>query len=227
MVACIFAVMPVNPYEAPAVTEAEAPMSRGWEIRDGMLLVEKEAILPMVDPYTGGSEDRMILLRVEVRRRDWWPRIVFLVCVVAAIVDGLVLVNGITAGHFLAVAVLVFIAGLLIPLFSGRAFLDVFVTSSTYRRHRFFVVGGWLSIFLLVLLFIVPSNLPVSSKGLATIFAGALGLAFVVLLVLPMFQRRIFHKGRSDGRFRLAGIHPRAMEALLLMQDQRSARRDV
>lgn len=227
MAGCIFAVMPVNPYEASAVTEAEAPKSRGWEIREGMLLVEKEAILPMVDPYTGGSEDRMILLRVEVRRRDWWPRIVFLICMVGAIVDGLVFVNGTMAGNFIAVAVLVFIAGLLIPLFSGRAFLDVFVTSSTYRRHRFFVVGGWLSIVVLVLLFIVPSNLSVSGKGFASIVAGAFGLVFVVLLVLPMFQRRIFHKGRSGGRFRLTGIHPRAMEALLLMQDQRSARRDV
>ena len=226
MVACISAVMPVNPYEASAVTEAEAPMSRGWEIRDGMLLVEKEAILPMVDPYTGGSEDRMILLRVEVRRRDWWPRIVFLICMVGAIMNGLVLVNETMAGNFIGVAVLVFIAGLLIPLFSGRAFLDVFVTSSTYRRHRFFVVGGWLSIVMVLLLLIMPSHLPVSGKGLASIVAGALGLAFVVLLVLPMFQRRIFHKGRSGGRFRLAGIHPRAMEALLLMQDQRSARGD-
>ena len=212
--------MSVNPYAASAVNDVpEAPVSRGWEIRDGMLLVEKDATLPMVDPYSGESEERMTLVQLDVRGRTWWPRILFLGGLLGAIVASFSPQGRMLADGGLVIAFLGLIASLLMPLMTGRSWLQVFVTTATFKRNRVFRAIGRIGVVALVLLFLMGS-LPMGGVQAAAIVMSLFGLVLIFSLLVPMLQRRIYHKGRSGDRFKIGGVHPRALEALLAIQDR-------
>lgn len=212
--------MSVNPYAASAVNDVpEAPASHGWEIRDGVLFAEKDAILPMVDPYSGQSEDSMTLIRLDVRGRTRWPRLLFLGGLLGAIVASFGPRAGILADGSLIIAFVGLIASLVMPLVTGRCWLQVFVTAATFKRNRLFRWIGRIGIVALLLFFLV-AGFPVGEIYAAAILIGLLGLIIILSLLIPMFQRRLFHKGRSGDQFRIGGVHPRAIEALLVIQDR-------
>lgn len=212
--------MSVNPYAASSVNDVpEAPASHGWEIRDGVLFAEKNATLPMVDPYSGELEERMTLLQLDVRGRTRWPRLLFLGGLLGAIVASFGPEFGMLADGALVVAFVGLIASLVMPLVTGRSWLQVFVTAATFKRNRLFRWIGRIGVAALLLFFLV-AGFPLGGSYAAAILVGLLGFIIILSLLIPMFQRRIYHKGRSGGLFKIGGVHPRAMEALLVIQDR-------
>lgn len=216
--------MSFNPYAPSAINDVpEAPASHGWEVRDGMLLVEKDATLPMVDPYSGESEERMTLIKLDVRGRTLWPRLLFLGGLLGAITGSFSPRGGVLADGGVLLAFVGLVASLLMPLLTGRALLQVFVTAATLKRNRVFRAIGRSGVAALALFFLV-AGFEGGGVAAAAILIGLLGLVLTLSLLLPMFQRRICHKGKSGSFFKIGGVHPRALEALLVLQDREDSR---
>lgn len=199
--------MSFNPYAPSQVHEdqvPDAPRSGGWRIEGGRLWAERDACLPMVDPYSGASEDRMTMIRLQVYRRVLWPRFAFLGGIagsIGAAVAGLPESVQATLGVIGAVG---FIAGLATPVLNRRMDLRVFVTRSTRLRQR---VWGWAGVVAILFWFVsaffafVPPLLP------ASLLLG--------LLIARWVRRRIFYYRRAGETFEIGGVHPDAMAILM------------
>jgi hypothetical protein len=203
-----------NPYAPSSVADAamEAPRSRGWELVEGKLLVEPEAVLPMIDPYTGETADRMTLMRIALRPRALWPRFLFMGGFSLMIFFGLLGFPGISAFMYLP-WVIGFIGGVWTSL-SGSIVVHVFLTERTHRKRR---LVHWLlfasGLLAFVLLLVVP-NVPQVADQLGDVVAALWFTTVLVAILVRWLRRRLYCRRSPDRRFEMRGLHPRAMELL-------------
>jgi len=199
--------MSFNPYAPSQVQEEhlpEAPRSGGWRIEDGRLWAERDACLPMVDPYSGVRADRMTMMRLQVYRRVLWPRFAFLGGIGGSIGAALVGLPENVQVTFGIVGAVGFIAGLATPVLNRGMDLRVFVTHRTRLKQRFW---GWTSAGVILFWFVsafiavIPPLLP------AALLLG--------LLILRWVKRRIFYYQRAEETFEIGGLHPHAMAFLI------------
>jgi len=210
-----------NPYAPSAVDDvAEAPASHGWEMVEGRLIVEKEATLPMIDPFTGASEDRMVLFRLAVRRRYLWPRHLFLGGLCLSLASAWMAVGEAIAPLFEAMMAVGLLASVLIPVLSRPAWILVFMTRRTVRREELLKWGALVGIVLVLGLVVVVPNIPGISVGVVN----ALTVLFVVILVVAVgsrwLQRRLVYRRYVGERFEIRGLHPKALEAMMRIQNR-------
>jgi hypothetical protein len=174
--------------------------------------VEPEAILPMIDPYTGETAERMTLMRIVLRPRELWPRFLFMGGLSLMILFGFLGFAEISAWMYLPL-IIGFVGGVWAS-FSGSMVVHVFLTQKTRRERRLVYRLLFTSVLLaFVLLFVVP-NVP----HLANQFGGVITLvwfAVVLVAILTRWLRRRLHCRKLPGlRFEMRGLHPRAMKLL-------------
>ena len=171
--------MSVNPYAPSRVDDvAEAPRPHGWELADGLLLAEDGAVFPMIDPYTGESDERMTMLRLAVPRRVLWPRWCFGGGLALAIMAGQSAVGDYMVIGWL-LAFIGFIAGCAVPLFNRRLGLDVFVTRRTLARQR---ATNWILrglVLLLLMFFVAPAIFHFAGEWIV----GSVAVLILVILI--------------------------------------------
>ena len=203
--------MSENPYAPSQVDDvAEAPRPHGWELAEGVLLAEEGAVFPMVDPYTGESEERMTMMRLAVYRRVLWPRWLFAGGLALTIMAAYSGVPDYGAIGLLA-ALVGFIAGIAVPIFNRRLWLTMFVTRRTLSRQR---TVDWMirgMVMLLLIFFFAPAVFRFAGDWIVVAVAF---LILAILIAARWGRRRIYHRGRRGERFAIGGLHPRAMEAL-------------
>lgn len=205
-----------NPYQAPEDISStglpEAPESYGWDLAGGVMRVEKISQLPMVDPFTGGTGDTMLLQKVEVRYRPVWLLGCIPVCIVLLVIGSIV-----SGGRGVLLAILLFgtllgwLAYKFLGLFFPLATLQVFFEKRTIRFRKW--QGRILGV--LFLLFIPGGFL--LSLGPAWLQRIPLisGLAWLLgTLFISIFQRRLRCSGRVGDHFIVKGFHPAALKAL-------------
>lgn len=207
-----------NPYAPPTVDQARvAPASRGWRIEEGRLLVEPEAILPMVDPYTGETSERMTALRLGLQRRVLWPRLLMWGGVLLVFAPALINVRPEVGGVGLPLFVVGLFAWVTVPPMLGYVPLFVFVGPRNQSRNQRI---RWATIGLLVAIFgamaIVP-NVPGINARLDGILAVVAILLVLCLMLLRWSRRHLYWRPAPDGKREMTGVHPQAMELLRKM----------
>lgn len=203
-----------NPY-APSLVDpiGEAPRSHGWELVDGKLLVEPEAVLPMIDLYSGETAERMTLMRTVLRPRVLWPRYLFLGSLGLSILFGVL--GGTDVSSFFSSLFLVALLGSSVTSLIGRSVMvHVFLTRQTRRRQA---LGYWLLLGAVVLLFSLMFLAP-SFSGDGEWVLNVIALISVVALFAAIMirwrQRRLYWRKGPDHRKELRGVHPRALALL-------------
>lgn len=208
-----------NPYAPPQTTSAgvpDAPESFGWKLIGNRIWVEKFAQFPMVDPYSGESDEVMTMTRITLRQRPIWLVVLrwILVCVIFLPAAPLIDPDLKTTISFIGIAgfAITLIASMFLPLVG----LKVFFTSRTLRSRT---IQHW-TISALFLVGIISgiqfgnSGLPSSHPLLDGIPVIAFGLWFLGLIWKNLIQRRLTCRRRKDGRFEIRGIHPKALDQL-------------
>jgi MFS family permease len=203
-----------NPY-APSLVDpiGDAPPSRGWDLVNGRLLVEPDAVLPMIDPYSGETADRMTLMRTVLRPRVLWPRYLFVGSLSLSILFAF---SGFPkVSQFFSVAILVALFGGSWTSIVGRSvMIHVFLTRRTRRRQA--LTYWWLLGTVLLLLLITFFGPSIGGDG-DWIYDAVGVLAFVGLVTasaIRWLQRRLYWSTGPDHRKELRGLHPRAIELL-------------
>ena len=205
-----------NPYTTPQ-TEAgglpDAPDSHGWEIHGKVIQVGPGAQFPMIDPYTGVSEDPMRMQLLQIRQRPLWlwgiPILGTLGGLLQGLADGNWIVQGLM-GLILGLAGRVFV-GLFFPRFKVRAFFQ----KRTIKFRN--MLSGILGLCFLISFFggiFLPHHL-----------GWIAGTAFVIWILgitaSLLFNRQLRCRRKSGGLFELRGFHPLALEQLRRYADAR------
>ncbi len=178
----------------------------GWKLAGGKLLVQKEARLPMVDPYSGETAERMWMVKVKVRRRILWQGIL-------ALAGGALIVwSNPAIGVLLLIVALAAAVGA--SKYGGVASVELFVTQGTMKQARRDS-----------LLLVAAGLLMVGAKGLPGIWEGP-DLPLVPALIYPgVFlmlvwavrnwrRSKLCFVRRKDGWYELGGLHPRILPTL-------------
>lgn len=197
--------MSFNPYAPSQVHEeqvAVAPRSGGWRLEGGRLWAERDACLPMVDPYSGVSEDQMTMIRLPVYRRILWPRFAFVGGIAASIGSAAASLPESVQASFGVVGIVGFIAGLVMPVFNRRMDLRIFVTRRTRMKQRLWM---WASVAVILFWF---------SSVFFLIGPLAPSALLLGLLIVRWVKRRIFYCRRDGDLFEIGGFHPAAMAVL-------------
>ena len=203
-----------NPYLPPQTPPGgipDAPRTFGWEVLGPVLLVHRTAQLPMVDPYTGGSEDPMRMHRVPIGYRPRWlwgfPAL--------GAVGPMVMETGnwgmnrlfqTLSGMFLG-----WLLARIVSLFLPVCTLHLFFERRTLQLRTAFarIMGG-----LFVVAFLGGSlhfNLPWWVQWLpGTAFACWL----TSLLACLTLTRTLRCRRKCADRFEIRGFHPKALETL-------------
>jgi hypothetical protein len=213
-----------NPYQTPSLDAAgvpDAPLSSGWET-DGMKVrVTRTARLPMVDPYTGGTGETMMLQSISIACLPHW---LWTLPVTGAFIGLMAdqLETGSTVGPFTLLGAVAgwFLARLArIPLPEVR--VEVFLEKSTFRK-RVRISRILLTLLLAAIATTVMNGfLPGKINWLPVpmILLWLLGNVLTIAL-----QRRIRCRRKNGDRFVLEGIHPRALSALVAEQEHAARR---
>lgn len=213
-----------NPYAPPGINDPirDAPRSRGWELLEGKLLVQPDAVLPMVDPFSGETAERMTMIRISLRPRVLWPRFLFFGSVGLMILAGWTGFTELTP--VLNVSVIVGLLAILWFAFSGGTVLIyVFLTAKTRTRRRLYY---WIPLGTIVISYATMALVPRVSEippevgiTLVWVLLAALG-AFMLARV---FSRRIYFRKAAPARFEIRGLHRRAMTELAGISARSSA----
>jgi hypothetical protein len=169
-----------NPYAPPSEVSSvegipEALHSFGWRIDNGQLWVSASSRLPVIDLFSGLTDETMMLREIEVRYRPWWLRWPPLV---AAFV--IPLVGYLREGSFsMSAAILIFagcwIVTVLISLLLPKCTVRFFLTKQTLRvRKRF----GFMMHFSL-LMFLVGGALTPQGPSWISLIPQAFGIAWI------------------------------------------------
>ena len=206
--------MSENPY-APSLVDpvGEAPRSRGWAMVDGKLLVEPDAVLPMIDPYSGETADRMTLMRTVLRPRVLWPRYLFLGSLGFMVLFGYLGFPAVSS--YFSISILVAIIGAIGTSLIGRSLMvHVFLTRQTRRRQA---LSYWLllgTVVLLLSLMFLAANFSGAGDWMLNIISAASLVAIFAAIVIRWRQRRLHWRKGPDHRKEMRGLHPRAIELL-------------
>lgn len=203
-----------DPYAPPNTVSnglPVAPRSFGWEVAGNAVWVEKTAQFPMIDPYTGGSEETMMLQKVEVKYRPPW----LLAFPVLGALAMFTLEEGGNwmdlAGLGLAGLLLGWLVSVFVGLFLPVCTLRLFFEKRTLRIRK--NGTGIMNALLLTGLFggLVLINAPHWIQWIPTFafFCWGIGLLVGVTLV-----RRLRCHRKSGDRFVIRGFHPKALAAM-------------
>jgi hypothetical protein len=207
-----------NPYAPSMVDQARvAPASRGWQIVDGRLLVEQEAILPMVDLYTGETSERMTAIRLGLQRRVIWPRLLMLASMLMMFASPAL---GMGDGWSVA-GMLLFLAALFawvaVPSALGYVTLFVFVGQRNHSRN---LMVRWATIVLLVLMVgMVGAGANVrwvdaTDAAILNFFPFVWIALAVALIFIRRMRRRLYWRPAPGEKREMIGVHPKALELL-------------
>lgn len=203
-----------NPY-APSLVDpvGEAPPSRGWELVDGKLLVEPDAVLPMIDPYSGETADRMTLMRTVLRPRVLWPRYLFLGSLGFMVLFGYL--GFPAASSYFSISILVAIIGAIATSLIGSSLMVyVFLTRQTRRRQA---LSYWLllgTVVLLLSLMFLASSFSGAGDWILNVIAAISLVTLFAAIMIRWRQCRLYWRKGPDHRREMRGLHPRALELL-------------
>lgn len=208
-----------NPYAAPQSPSTglpDAPESFGWELIGNRVWAEKFAQFPMVDPYSGGSDEVMTMNRLTIRQRPLW----------------LVALRWLSVGVFFlpatawidrdsrSIVTFAGFAGFVLSLIASMCFplcgLKVFFTSKTLgiRTLQHWTISAFFLLGILTAIAAGNSGLGPSRFPPTWISGVAFGLWFLGLIWKNLLQRRLTCRRRKDGRFEIRGFHPKALDQL-------------
>ncbi len=204
-----------NPYAPPETTSAglpDAPESFGWELDGKRLWVESFAQFPMIDPYSGASEEVMTLNRLSVRVRPLWMTPLKWAFIALVLLGLSPLLHGVAT--FIGVVGLIVLT--IVSAWYPLTGLKVFFSSKTLRNRaiQYWVFKGSLMLAIL-------SGLPFGRRSLLPawlspgwIFTITLGIWLLGVIWQQIFERRLTCRRQMDGRFEIRGFHPKALERL-------------
>ncbi|MBK1882873.1 hypothetical protein JIN85_10630 [Luteolibacter pohnpeiensis] len=218
--------MTEDPYAvAPSILESEpetAPQSRGWTVHGKRLLVSAGAVLPMVDPFSGETPERMTLFLLRVQKRPRGLRHLLIAGLVALVVALLELLPEDYNRMVWLFGVLSIVAQIIIGSFYKSIMMRVFVSESTLIRMR---VARILNLtFVLALIALMGTNASGKLRLLPVDYQHwLLPLVFMIRLVAVLLMREILFAGRTaGGLMRITGVHPKALlEMEKLLPDER------
>lgn len=198
---------PDNPYATPAAgTELpDAPASHGWEMRDARLWVKSGALLPMIDPLTGGTADNMILRRITLRLYPWWFYLLLPVAAslgAAAFLEHNALTGAITGGIAALVAMSV------IHWFLPACRLHAFFLKTTILSRT--VLS---SIMMLLAAGFVFSPYEDDVWWIKAVCGGSWLILYLHTLLI---RRNLRCRRKVDGWFEIRGAHPLALARLII-----------
>ncbi|MFD0892978.1 hypothetical protein KBB96_16280 [Luteolibacter ambystomatis] len=196
-----------NPYATPSAgaEPPDAPASHGWKMRNARLWVANGALLPMIDPLTGGTADRMILRRLTLRLYPWWFH---LLLPVAASLGA--------AGFWDQNALMGAITGGIMGLFA-MSVVHWFLPSC--HLHAFFLKPTILSrtvLSCIMMLLVAGFVFSPYEDELWWIKAVCGGTWLILYLHTRFIRRDLRCRRREADRFEIRGVHPLALAQLVI-----------
>jgi len=200
---------PDNPYATPSAADMaeppEAPPSHGWEMRGARLWVEEGALLPMIDPFTGGTADRMKMRRFSLRLYPWWFYLLLPVGTslgAAALWETEALTGALNGG------VMGLFAMVLLHWFLPVCHVRLFVLPATLLSRT---ILSWI----MTLLFAGFVFAPVEDE--IWWVKAVCGGAWLILWLRTCFiARGLRCRNTVDGWFEIRGVHPAALAQLII-----------
>jgi hypothetical protein len=202
-----------NPYALQAASGTpelpEAPPSEGWALEGNRLIVSRDALLPMVDPYDGTSQETMRMRPVRIPLRPFW-HLWFLVGGFGGILLGNIVPMGGLIAKLGAIACILY--GI-IGLSLGSARFHIFCSARSERQTR---VAGF--IHLIFLLSVVGMFAALVYESRFPTLSSVLGILFIVSTVVMGVSRyltkRLTCRDMVGGKYEIRGLHPDALEYL-------------
>jgi len=215
-----------NPYAPPTTrgdvaTLPDAPKSAGWSLAGETILARQDAQLPMVDPFTGISEDTMTLRHISIRHSPRWLHgslVVALACILCAgfidLPGGLAEALGFTgaAAGLLYLVAGIFLSSVRIRVFTGRS------SNLKISISAFLNTATSLTLLALIGSVSVGSDHPTMTKVIAILF----GVHIISSIALRFRSRSLKCCRIIGGHHEIRGIHP---EALRFLAEATAARR--
>lgn len=208
-----------NPYLPPtAETDVpDAPQDHGWFVKDGYLLVEPDAQLPMVDLFTGETTDRMILHSMKVTRNPFW-----LIGLTWTAVGLIVMSIAIGKTPFFALvtvtgplAVLAMIIAAVGAILSRSFTLQTLFTHGTSRKITLLSQAGTLLGIALACLSFVLLAVPMRGTPRAQMaLAITLAVIIVTRTLLSFCTKKLTCRRSMGPHLEIRGVHPVALERL-------------
>ncbi|WAC20469.1 hypothetical protein OVA24_03630 [Luteolibacter sp. SL250] len=210
--------MSENPYAPPGRPDdgdevPDAPLSTGWMLDGGRLMVRQDAQLPMVDPFSGVSEERMTLRSLPIRYSPSWHRMTFAGAVLGLAGGGFfrfphglspfLLISGAAAITLYLISG-VFLSSVRIRVFTTRA--------SNLKARMGNLINAMMAVTLASLIFAANSGRihPAVSTGIAMLF----GLSLIASISFRMLTWRLTCRKKTGDRYEVRGLHPDAFRFL-------------
>lgn len=176
-----------------------------------LVMARQTAQFPMIDPFTGGSEDSMMLQKVPIRYRPPW----LLAFPVLGALAMMTLEEGGNGEDLLFLGLAGLLLGWLVSLIAGLFFpvctLRLFFEKRTLRMRK---IGARIMAALLLTGWFGGFVLSTAPPWLQVIPAIAIG-CWIIGLVAGLLLSRHLRCRRKDGeRFEIRGFHPRALAGL-------------
>jgi len=210
-----------NPYAAPQTVSTglpDAPESFGWELAGKRVWAEKFAQFPMVDPYSGESEEVMTMNRLTVRHWPLWMTVLRWICIGVIFLPLSGRIDRDLKSAIALVGVLGLIATMIVSTFFPITGLKVFFTKRTLRMRaiQHWVVGAFFVVGILSGMKVGNSGLLPSRFPLNWISGVSFGIWILGLIWKNLILRRLTCRRRKDGHFEIRGFHSKALELLAL-----------
>lgn len=208
-----------NPYAPPETTSTgvpDAPESFGWEMVGKRVWVEKFAQFPMVDPYSGKTDDVMTMNRITLR---YWPAWMTVLRWISLGIILLPLSGAIEPDLKMAIAlagVLALIVTMIASTFFPITGLKVFFTTKTLRWRviQHWLVSACFVVGILSGMRVERTGLPSGDGQVNVVSSAGFCLWILGLIWIYVLRRRLKCRRHKDGRFEIRGIHPKALALL-------------
>lgn len=205
-----------NPYAPPSEVSSlegipEASHSFGWRITNGQLWVAANSRLPVIDLFSGLTDETMMLREIEVRYLPWWLRWPPVAAAFVILLAGYLWEGSFPASTGILVFAGCWIVAALVSLLLPKCTVRFFLTKQTLRiRKRF----GFMMHFSL-LMFLVGGALTPQGPSWLSLIPQSFGIAWITGLVAGfLFHRRLSCRKMHAGLFLIQGIHRKAIAHL-------------
>ena len=208
-----------DPYASPQSISAgapDAPESFGWELVGNRVWVEKFAQFPMVDPYSGGSDEVMTMNRLTVGLRPMWQLIAFIILFCTFIATLLLPIDQRLKAPIAVGTLLILWVGVLVGMFNPSSTLNVFYGKRTVRiqtaqnliLRSLFILGNLFS-------WSFGNARSLSAYLEVSWLPGTLLILWISGLIwINLIQRRLTCRRHMDGRFEIRGFHSKALDLM-------------
>ncbi|WP_338288993.1 hypothetical protein [Luteolibacter sp. LG18] len=202
---------PYTPPQADSqLTPFDLSSTQGWRVRDGRLWVEDGAVLPEIDPYTGGSGGPMTGVPLLLPRTPWW--FWWLPFPLAAAGAATTMETEAKIGAMWGLIAGFVLCGVLALRFP-RCRMRIFLSSSTALSRRVSLVISQVLLVITLLAMTRSDFREPQSWWLAATSGGAL---LILALHATFLQRRLVCRRVKDGWFEIRGVHPLALAQLVI-----------